>query len=121
MIYFEIIIIINNINKKNIRKKTFVHRLHILNEMEQIFNTILKIIDGDTYAKVQLKELITGEMDERLQCLQPQAYVLQQVLCMRRVVLTAALNLVIDDLKPIINHQIGISWLKSIKVARKYV
>ncbi|VVC41563.1 Hypothetical protein CINCED_3A002699 [Cinara cedri] len=97
----------------------FIVKLHILNEMEQIFNTILKIVDGDTHAKVQLKELITSEMDERLQCLQPQAYVLQQVLCMRRVVLTAAQHLVADELKPIINHQIGISWLKSIKVARK--
>lgn len=87
--------------------------------MEQIFITTLKIVDGDTYAKVQLKEFITSEMDERLQCLQPQAYVLQQVLCMRRVVLTAAQNLVSDELKPIMNHQIGISWLKSIKVARK--
>lgn len=96
-------------------------RLHILNEMEQIFNIILKIVDGDAIAKVQLKDLITSEMDERLQCLQPQAYVLQQVLCMRRVVLTAAQHLVTDELKPIINHQIGISWLKSIKVARKYV
>jgi len=96
-------------------------RLHILNEMEQIFNIILKIVDGDTFANVQLKELITSEMDERLQCLQPQACVLQQVLCMRRVVLTAAQHLVTDELKPIINHQIGISWLKSIKVARKYV
>lgn len=97
------------------------NRLHILNEMEQIFNTILKIVDGDTIAKVQLKELITSEMDKRLQYLQPQAYVLQQVLCMRRVVLTAAQHLVTDEFKPIINHQIGISWLKSIKVARKYV
>lgn len=89
--------------------------------MKQIFNTILNIVDGETYAKVQLNELITNEMNERLQCLQPQAYVLQQVLCMRRVVLTAAQSLVSDELKPIINHQIGISWLKSIKVARKYV
>lgn len=96
-------------------------RLHILNEMEQIFDTILKIMDGDTSTNTKLKELITNEMDERLQCLQPQAYVLQQVLCMRRVVLTAAQHLVTDELKPIINHQIGISWLKSIKVARKYV
>lgn len=96
-------------------------RLHILNEMKQIFSTILKIVDGDSYAQVQLNELITSEMNERLQCLQPQAYVLQQVLCMRRVVLTAAQNLVSDELKPIINHQIGLSWLKSIKVARKYV
>lgn len=96
-------------------------RLHILNEMEQIFDTILKIVDGDTSTNTKLKELITNEMDERLQCLQPQAYVLQQVLCMRRVVLTAAQHLVTDELKPIINHQIGISWLKSIKVARKYV
>lgn len=95
------------------------HRLHILNEMQQIFNTILKIVDGDTYAKIQLKELITSEMDDRLQYLQPQAYVLQQVLCMRRVVLTAAQHLVVDELKSLINHQIGISWLKSIKVARK--
>lgn len=87
--------------------------------MEQIFITILNIVDGDTYAKVLLKEFITSEMDERLQCLQPQAYVLQQVLCMRRVVLTAAQHLVDDELKPIMNHQIGISWLKSIKVARK--
>lgn len=96
-------------------------RLHILNEMEQIFDTILKIVDGDTSTNAKLKELITNEMDERLQCLQPQAYVLQQVLCMRRVVLTAAQHLVTEELKPIINHQIGISWLKSIKVARKYV
>lgn len=87
--------------------------------MQQIFNTILKIVDGDTCAKIQLKDLITSEMDDRLQYLQPQAYVLQQVLCMRRVVLTAAQHLVDDELKPIINHQIGISWLKSIKVARK--
>lgn len=93
--------------------------MHILNEMEQIFNTILNIVDGQTSAKMQLKELITSEIDERLQCLQPQAYVLQQVLCMRRVVLTAAQHLVSDELKPFINHQIGISWLKSIKVARK--
>lgn len=89
--------------------------------MKQIFSTILKIVDGDACAQIQLNELITSEMNERLQCLQPQAYVLQQVLCMRRVVLTAAQNLVSDELKPIINHQIGISWLKSIKVARKYV
>lgn len=88
--------------------------------MEQIFNTILNVVDGNTSSKIQMKELITSEMDERLQCLQPQAYVLQQVLCMRRVVLTAAQHLVTDELKPIINHQIGISWLKSIKVARKY-
>ncbi|CAI6361847.1 unnamed protein product [Macrosiphum euphorbiae] len=97
----------------------FIVKLHILNEMEQIFDTILKIVDGDTSTNTKLKELITNEMDERLQCLQPQAYVLQQVLCMRRVVLTAAQHLVTDELKPIINHQIGISWLKSIKVARK--
>ncbi|XP_050431325.1 serine/threonine-protein kinase ATR [Adelges cooleyi] len=97
----------------------FIVKLHILNEMEQIFNTILHITNGDNNAMDKLKELITYEMDERLQCLQPQAYVLQQVLCMRRVVLTAAQKLVSDELKPIINHQIGISWLKSIKVARK--
>lgn len=84
-----------------------------------MFNTILDIFDGKSYAKNKLKELITSEMDERLQCLQPQACVLQQVLCMRRVVLTAAQHLVSDELKPIINHQIGKSWLKSINVARK--
>lgn len=89
--------------------------------MEQIFNTILNIVEGDVTAKIQLNKLITSEMDEKLQCLQPQACVLQQVLCMRRVVLTAAQHLVSHELKPVINHQIGISWLKSIKVARKYV
>ncbi|XP_050524661.1 serine/threonine-protein kinase ATR isoform X2 [Daktulosphaira vitifoliae] len=97
----------------------FIVKLHILNEMEQIFNTVLEITEENKNAQERFQELITYEMDERLQCVQPQAYILQQVLCMRRVVLTAAQKFIFDDNKTVINHQIGISWLKSIKVARK--
>ncbi|RZF41501.1 hypothetical protein LSTR_LSTR000215 [Laodelphax striatellus] len=101
----------------------YIVKLHILDEFEKMGNSLLDLLAGESSRKLaQFEDLISNELEQRLKLLQPTHHVLQPVLCMRRVVLTIAKDM-LDQKCPsvteLLKQVVSKCWLKSISLARK--
>lgn len=107
-----------------------VMKLHLICEIEQAFSLITDIrAEEFTFEKSSnaLKRLF-DEWDCRLQYLQPSAKIIEPVLCLRRLILTEATNIIrkhVRDQKVFkllekdINDYVGALWIRSTALARE--
>lgn len=106
-----------------------VMKLHLICEIEQAHSFVTTLLNEDLDTEKSLLSIkkLFNDWDCRLQFLQPAARVIEPVLCLRRIILNEATNLIKKRIKnenifkvleKEINEYVGASWIRSIELAR---
>lgn len=101
----------------------YIVKLHMLSEFEKLATLTVDSVSTSNPSSQLSQEFsdLISSFDERLKLMQPQGRVIEPVLCLRRVSLSVAQQLLPDTpvLSDLFNQAIGNCWLKSIEIARK--
>lgn len=118
-------------DEQNPYQKGYSHlmKLHMISEIEQARETMNKIIKSDSSQMcIEILENFFKDWEVRLHLLQPTARNVEPVLCLRRIVMNEAREILVsrmtnsntlEKLKNIINTYIGDCWMKSSELARE--
>lgn len=101
-----------------------ISKLHALNELEQVEKVIYELLarSNDHNACQSILKKLTSEWELRIKVVQESTKIIEPVLCLRRVALEQAkeiLNSKVPDAIAPLNSLMGECWLLSAKIARE--
>lgn len=101
----------------------YIAKLHALNELEHIEKLVYELLTNQKdkkFCETLVKKLMS-EWELRIKIVQESVKIIEPILCLRRVALERAKDLIWDKahhVLPIFNTLLGESWLLSAKIAR---
>lgn len=101
----------------------YIAKLHALNELEQVEKLIYELLarQNDENSCVSVVKKLCSEWELRIKIVQESVKIIEPILCLRRVALERAKDLLqhkVPYILPHIDSMLGESWLLSAKTAR---